>query len=132
MRIVAFGAIALVTVTVLWHEPLAPTYIFLNLLAAIALVRVLPKGVFASIMRTSRSLSLIVLVLIAVPFMVHEIRTGIYQQLEIPGQVQTGREDYAAAVATQEPLEARLLEQESLKARGGSGAQRDIDELYTG
>lgn len=123
----AYGAIALVTVTVLWHEPLAPTYIFLNLLAAIALIRVLPKGVFASIVRTYRSLSLVALVLIAVPFMVHEIRTGIYPQLEIPGQVQTHREDYATPMSTT-PMSTEELH--GLREKGGVVAKRAIGKLY--
>ena len=94
-----YGLLALVTVTLLWHEPLAPTYIFLNLLAAIALLRVLPDGVFARIMRTYRGISLVALILIAVPFMVNEIRTGIYPQLEFPGQTQTQRQAYIASQA---------------------------------
>ncbi|WP_126454981.1 hypothetical protein [Sulfuriflexus mobilis] len=98
----AYGGLALVTVTLLWHEPLAPTYIFLNLLAAIALLRVLPKGVFARIMRSYRSISLIALILIAVPFMVHEIRTGIYPQLEFPGKL---RQPYSATVTAPVPEE---------------------------
>ena len=79
----AYGGLALVTLTLLWHEPLAPTYIFLNLLAAIALLRVLPEGAFARAVRIYRSVSLLALIIIAVPFMVHEIRTGIYPQLEL-------------------------------------------------
>lgn len=96
----AYGGLALVTLTLLWHEPLAPTYIFLNLLAAIALLRVLPAGAFARTVGVYRSVSLVALIVVAVPFMVHEIRTGIYPQLEFSRAI-------PANLAVSRPAEVR-------------------------
>jgi len=77
-----WGLFALVTVALLWHEPLAPKWIWLNLLAAIALLRVLPDGKMKKVVNGYRMLVLLSLVILAVPFMVQEVRMGLYPQLE--------------------------------------------------
>lgn len=81
------AALALATVLLLWHEPGAPRYIWLNLLAAIALLRVLPVGRVATGVRWYRNLTVLALALIAVPFMVDQIRLGLYPQLQAPWPV---------------------------------------------
>lgn len=78
--------VALVTLAVLWHEPLAPRYVWLNILAASALLRVVPDGRFQQLVTGYRYLSLLALVVIAIPFMVNEVRVAIYPQLERPWQ----------------------------------------------
>ena len=105
------AAIALFALVLLWHEPGAPRYVWLNLLAAVALLRVLPVGRSAAteaagrsaateaagrsvaskaagrivgVVTAYRNLALIALVLIALPFMVDQVRFGIYPQLELP------------------------------------------------
>lgn len=81
-----WGLAALLTMALLWHEPWAPKYVWLNLLAAIALIRVLPEGRFLRVASVYRYACLLVLVLIAIPFMVNEVRFGLYPQLERPWQ----------------------------------------------
>jgi hypothetical protein len=76
--------LALAALTLLWQEPEAPHGIWLNLLAATALLRVLPEGRFAQVVGIYRNLVFAGLVLIALPFMVEQIRLGIYPQLEQP------------------------------------------------
>ncbi|MGZ8242368.1 hypothetical protein [Methylomagnum sp.] len=78
------AALALAALLLLWHEPDAPRYVWLNLLAAIALLRVLPAGRFATGVRWYRNLTVLALALIAVPFMVDQIRLGLYPQLQPP------------------------------------------------
>lgn len=78
------GLLALVTLALLWHEPDAPRYVWLHLLAAVALLRVLPENRFARLVRLYRNLTAIALALIAVPFMVDQARLGLYPQLEQP------------------------------------------------
>jgi hypothetical protein len=78
------AAFALVTLLLLWHEPGAPRYVWLNLLAAAALLRVLPAGQAAGWVRLYRNLAVLALVLIAVPFMVDQVRFGLYPQLQRP------------------------------------------------
>lgn len=78
------GAYVLVALALLWHEPGAPRYVWLNLLAAAALLRVLPAGRAVAWVRGYRNLAALALVLIAVPFLVDQIRFGLYPQLQLP------------------------------------------------
>ena len=63
-----WGLLTLATLSLLWHEPLAPRHIWLNLLAAIALYRALPEGTAKRVVYRYRNLSLVALAVIAVPF----------------------------------------------------------------
>jgi len=77
-----WAVLALVTLALIWHEPGAPRLVWLNLLAAIALLRVLPAGIFQRLVLWYRRLVLLGLVLIAVPFMIDQVRVGLFPQLE--------------------------------------------------
>jgi len=82
-----WGIIALVTFTLIWHEPgHAPRYVWINVFVAIALLRVVPHNTLRKFIMAYRNLSLLALIIITVPFMVEEVRTGIYPQLEKPRQ----------------------------------------------
>jgi hypothetical protein len=76
-----WGVLALITLVVSWHEPEAPHYIWLNILAATALLRVLPTNKFAALTRLYLNGCYLTLILIALPFMVSQIRIGLYPQL---------------------------------------------------
>jgi hypothetical protein len=79
-----WGACALIAMTLIWQEPHAPHYVWLNILAAVALLRVLPEGRFARAAMFYRNMGLIALVLIGVPFMVVQVRSALFPQLENP------------------------------------------------
>jgi len=79
-----WGGVALVTLSLLWQEHDAPAWVWLHLLAATALLRVLPAGKFAHWVERYRYLCGVVLLLIALPFSVEQIRTALYPQLERP------------------------------------------------
>jgi hypothetical protein len=80
-----WGLIALLTFTLIWQESLdAPRYVWINVFIAIALLRVVPQNRLRTFIATYRNLSLLALVIISVPFMVNEVRNGIYPQLEKP------------------------------------------------
>ena len=81
----ATGLLGLAALTLLWQEPAAPTTIWLHLCAATALVRVLPEGRWSSLARAYRFGAFGVLALIALPFMVDQVRLALYPQLERPG-----------------------------------------------
>jgi hypothetical protein len=81
------GLLVLVSLTLLWHEASAPRYVWLHLLVAIALLRVLPPGRFYALVSAYRNIALIVLLFIAILFAVDQVRIGLYPQLERPGEV---------------------------------------------
>ncbi len=81
-----WGALALLMLVLTAHEPGAPHFIWLNLLAVIALLRVLPEGKFARVLRYYRHLSWLAMLVILIPFMIQQVRTAFYPQLEKPWQ----------------------------------------------
>jgi len=80
-----WGFFTLITMMLLTHETGAPYGVWLNIIAALALLRVLPElGWFTRIVRGYRNLSLLALLIIAIPFMMQQARQSIYPQLEYP------------------------------------------------
>jgi len=91
--IVAFGvgrlwgwrwaALTLVTLGLIWHEPLAPKGIWFYLLVVAALQRVISEGKMAYLLRSAWLGGLVALALILLPFAIDQARTGLYPQLEL-------------------------------------------------
>ena len=79
-----WGAFALFVLALIWHEAEAPRFIWLNILAALALLRVLPSGRLYQLIKFYRNASGLALLLLLVPFMVNQVRTGLYPQLKMP------------------------------------------------
>lgn len=108
-----WGLFALLTLSLIWHEPGAPRYVWLHIIAAGALLKVLPAGKFATFVKLYRKVFWLVLLLVAIPFMVEQIRTGLYPQLEYPYRpVHPAPHDRAVAQAplpsTAAPAEAEI------------------------
>ncbi|RLA07848.1 MAG: hypothetical protein DRQ54_04930, partial [Gammaproteobacteria bacterium] len=80
------GLLALVTLVITHGESGSPLFGWLNLLAVMALLPVMPTGRFRGVLDRYRWLSVLALVLIILPFSVGQIRQGIYPQLERPWQ----------------------------------------------
>lgn len=77
-----WGMFALISLALIWHEADAPRFIWLNILAAIAMIRVLPEGRLLQFIKWYRNASWLGLLIIVIPFMVNQIRVGLYPQLE--------------------------------------------------
>lgn len=93
-----WGLFGLVTMSLIWQESgFVPQFIWLNLLAVIAVLKliaekdttensvtekVLPVSRIRKVLTLYRNVSVVVLLLISIPFMVSQVRTGIYPQLE--------------------------------------------------
>ncbi len=80
-----WGGFALLTFVLIWHEPGAPHFVWLNILAATALLNVLPKDKFLAFLAMVKSYRLAAwlgLVVIMLPFMVDQVHNGLYPQLE--------------------------------------------------
>src|SRR5581483_10934796 len=91
LRLFGFGAgfVTLLTLVVIWQEPNAPRSAWLGLIAATALLRVLPQGYrdgrLHAWLKRLRWVAAAALVVIAIPFAIQQARTALYPQLEIPG-----------------------------------------------
>jgi hypothetical protein len=81
-----WGGLALLTLVIIWHEPDAPQFIWLHILAATALLSVIPQGRFFTFINWYRRGCWLVLIFITLPFMLDQVRIGIYPQLERPWQ----------------------------------------------
>ena len=80
-----WGLLALITLALTYHEPGSPRIVWLNLLAASALLRFLPEGWAKRMVGVWRLASIVTLLVIAIPFMVQQIRWSVYPQLETHG-----------------------------------------------
>ncbi len=79
------GFIALLMALVCHDQPDAPAWLWLHLLASTALLRVLPLGWLRRAVLAWRVLAGVALLVIAVPFALHQIRTGVYPQVGSQG-----------------------------------------------
>ncbi len=135
-----WGALALVTLVIIWHEPGAPHYVWLNILAATALLGVLPQGRFYQLTRWYLNICWLSLVVIALPFMVSQVRSGIYPQLEYPWQAlqvakmaESPMPMPAPASMPMETMDETQEQLEEVKKRtsGKSGYQSEMEEPKT-
>ena len=94
-----WGLVALAGVGLTLHEPDAPLYVWLNVLAAIALLRVLPPGRLHTLVNAYRRLALLALLVIGALFALQQVRGALYPQLEpfafepsliLPAEIQPG------------------------------------------
>lgn len=130
-----WGLVALFMITLTYQERGAPTYSWLNLIASLALIMVLPQTSTARrwVIYYFR-ISFVYLLLIALPFMVMQVRNAIYPQLTFPNGVAVmmqqegglmGRAERAPQVAM-EALNAPLGKQkafaDSSMAAGTAGS----------
>ncbi|HEX7602102.1 MAG TPA: ABC transporter permease, partial [Polyangiaceae bacterium] len=76
-----WGGIALVMLALTLPEDGAPRWSWIFVLAGEALVRVLPAGIFLRIAKIFRGAMLVLVALLAIPFMVRHVREGMYPVL---------------------------------------------------
>jgi hypothetical protein len=76
------GSIALAALVLSFHEMSAPAWLWLNLLIAIALLRVAPVGKLRQTVRVYQGVSAGLLVIALVPFAANQLRVAMYPQLE--------------------------------------------------
>lgn len=78
-----WGVLALATLILIYHEPGAPRWVWLHVLGAAGLFSVMPLGRLRKLVGWYRNGALLALALIVLPFVVAEVRTVLYPQLEI-------------------------------------------------
>jgi hypothetical protein len=101
-----WAMLALVTLGLIWHEPWAPRWVWLHILAAVALLRLLPAGRLRTFTHWYRNLSFLALAVVAVPFLVTQVRVGLYPQLAHTGALPAAVEKARAPVAVDEEVRA--------------------------
>nr|MDQ3002340.1 hypothetical protein [Fibrobacterota bacterium] len=79
------AAVALVCFVLLAQESGLPGMLWLNLLAALGLYRVLPEGRLRKVANVYRVASLVVIAAIWLPFAIAHVRKALYPQLDGPG-----------------------------------------------
>jgi len=111
-----WGVLGLVGFIALWHEPGAPAYIWLNLIATLSIMQALRNTRAYPFVRNYLILSSVALLVVALPFLVDQVRNGLYPQLEHAWQsmgAQTVRQRAAPAKAPaeqQRPASSRVKE----------------------
>lgn len=113
------GIIALGALTLSFHELNAPSWVWLNLLIAMALMRVAPAGRLRQLVTGYQALSAVALVLVLIPFVAGQLRIAIYPQLEpqISSYGLAGYDvsPYADEVSYDAPARAQKLEQDRIR-----------------
>jgi hypothetical protein len=100
------GLVALFALILSYQEPGAPSWLWLNLLVATALMRVAPDGRLRLAVRSYQALSAVILVLVLVPFLASQLRIAIYPQLEPQRGVPAAHEPGVVAPAVMAPKKA--------------------------
>jgi len=77
-----WAVIALITMILCFQEHESPRLVWISLLASSALLKILPDYKIKNSIKLWKLASMICLLIIAVPFMINQIKTGIFPQLE--------------------------------------------------
>ncbi len=77
------GIAALITMLLLFQEPLAPRWLWLNALIAVGMFRAAPTGRLRTFGRWYRNASLLALIAALVPFVIFQARAIVFPQLEL-------------------------------------------------
>jgi len=79
---IRWAFLAFATLVLTYHEKGAPQIAWLSLLVPTALLQFLPNSWVKNLIKLWRLGAIIALIVIAIPFMVHQVRIGFYPQLE--------------------------------------------------
>ena len=112
----AWGGVALVTLALIYPESGAPRWIWLVLLAPVALLRVALPSRLRSAVQLARLGAIVLLAAIAIPFAVQQVRQAMYPALELPWLAIRGevakREGVVRAAAEEERDQVMALRSE--------------------
>jgi hypothetical protein len=122
-----WGVLSLAVMALVFHEPGAPRLVWLHILAVLALLPFLPEGWFKRLVALWGVGAVAFLILVVLPFAVHQIRWGLYPQLAPHNDYRTaGQESIAEYEAdteeTPQEQKARLMSRAPLKSLQGYAA----------
>ncbi len=118
-----WGAVTLLLLVLTWHEPGAPRWAWINLLAAAALARALAATRAGVWLTRYRNIAWLAVLVIALPFAVVQMRATLYPSLEMPGrqtQPLLAPNENAAAVLLRDAvsgIRSNGVEADSVEAR---------------
>ncbi len=119
----AVGGLAAAALTLTYTEPGAPGFIWVGVLALEGLRRVVPAGRFATALLGLRAVTLAGLVLIAVPFALQQLQSGLFPALERPWAVvtdqQAGADEEVMSEMAAAPARKMRLDAPGLGRSGG-------------
>jgi len=88
-----WGGVALSTLILMYHQPGSPQFMWLPLLGLLALQKIISTATGERFIRISSFVLLAALIISSIPFMVNEVRVGLYPQLEYGRFYPVVRED---------------------------------------
>ncbi len=103
----AGGVVAGAGLVLSYHETGSPAWLWLNLLATLALLRVAPAGRLRALLRGYFYVGLLALAIALVPFAAEQLRAGLYPQLDRGLYAMPGVPVFPAAAPEMELEEAR-------------------------
>lgn len=118
------ACIAFLAMLLVFHEPNAPRYIWLVLLAGFALLKYLPDGRFRRVVTLCQGVAVLAFIVIVIPYSIQALRIGFYPQLAQP-RVSMG--DYRAGhqAALERPAQVDTVrEMAPMKQKVGKPAPR--------
>lgn len=133
-----WGAAALAAAALTWHEPGAMRWCWLSVLAAEALVRGLPDGNLRKVARTARMAGWAGLVVWSIPFLIAQVRVGLFPQLEQIGGRRSFAYDMMSAASMASPIRVAALAEEPASddgevemegEGGGAGGAQELDAM---
>ncbi|WP_455205748.1 hypothetical protein [Kaarinaea lacus] len=129
------GIVALITLTLIYHESGAPVWVWLFLILGISLLRVLPSGKLRTVVLLYRNITLLALIIVTIPFFIQQIRTSIYPQTESYYRVMPTALNMEKPVPAQQapqPEASRFRqEQKAITGSSASGPFDSFDEDYS-
>jgi len=124
------GMVALLALTLSFHEAGAPGWLWLNMLVAVALIRVAPPGKLLQAARVYELAGATLLLLALVPFVAGQLRIGIYPQLEPQPGYAPGFYDAQPAAGMVRPQSAPPAVEETV-AITADKAERESRRMLT-
>ncbi|MCX5869678.1 MAG: hypothetical protein NTY00_03370 [Deltaproteobacteria bacterium] len=127
--------IAFLSYTLSYHESGAPRWVWLAILVGVALLRYLPAGKFRQIIKGYQAITILMLIIIVVPFTINQLRVGIYPQLEKPWQSMsafTERRQEPQAVAPAPAPAEKALARNAAVMDSAADKMSQLAEIATG
>ncbi|MBU0945660.1 MAG: hypothetical protein KJ804_08750 [Proteobacteria bacterium] len=125
-----WGAVALLTLVLTYHQPGAPRSLWLPLLGLLALQKLITAKNGGRICQISALLFLVAIIVSSLPYMVNEIQTGLYPQLEY-GRYHRVSQEYdeetpspqedALLMESEATVQSSLVRRQAKMQSGGKG-----------